>query len=258
MSNLFSLAGKVALVTGGNGGIGRSIALGFKEHGATVVVTGRNPDKNAAVAAELGDGHGVIELDVRDEEAVNTAIAEIVERYGSLDILVNNAGIARRGTFLSMPTEDWNAILETHLTGSFFCARAGANAMVAGGRGGKIINIGSMYSLLGPPNIANYAAAKTGMVGFTRALGVELAVHNIQVNALLPGWHKTDLNRDILDGPLGDEVRHKTPARRLGTPDDLMGAAIFLASPASDFVTATTLVVDGGYSVMDRRWEETA
>jgi len=253
---LFSLAGRVALVTGGNGGIGRSIALGFKEHGARVVVTGRNPDKNAAISAELGAGHAVIELDVRDETAVEQAVAEIVAQFGRLDILVNNAGIARRGAVLEMPTEDWRAILETHLTGSFLCARSAARAMVAGGRGGKIINIGSMYSLLGPPNIASYAAAKTGVVGLTRALGVELAVHNIQVNALLPGWHKTDLNRAILDGPLGDEVRHKTPARRLGTPDDLAGAAIFLASPASDFVTATTLVVDGGYSVMDRRWEE--
>ena len=253
---LFSLAGRVALVTGGNGGIGRSIALGFKEHGATVVVSGRNPDKNAVMAAELGAGHGVIDLDVRDEDEVNRAVAEIVAQFGSLDILVNNAGIARRGGVLEMPTEDWRAILETHLTGSFFCARAAARAMVAGRRGGKIINIGSMYSLLGPPNIASYAAAKTGIVGLTRALGVELAVHNIQVNALLPGWHKTDLNRAILDGPLGDEVRHKTPARRLGTPDDLAGAAVFLAAPASDFVTATTLVVDGGYSVMDRRWQE--
>ena len=255
-SSLFSLTGRVALVTGGNGGIGRSIALGFKEHGATVVVTGRNPDKNAAMAAELGEGHAVIELDVRDEQAVNQAMAGIVTRFGSLDILVNNAGIARRGSVLEMSTADWNAVLETHLTGSFLCARAAAKAMVAAGRGGKIINLGSMYSLLGPPNIANYAAAKTGMIGLTRALGVELAVHNIQVNALLPGWHKTDLNRAILDGPLGDEIRHKTPARRLGTPDDLAGAAIVLAAPASDFVTATTLVVDGGYSVTDRRWEE--
>ncbi len=255
-SSLFSLAGRVALVTGGNGGIGRSIALGFKEQGATVIVTGRNPDKNARMTEELGEGHALIELDVRDEYAVDQAVADIVTRFGSLDILVNNAGIARRSSVLEMSTAEWNAVLETHLTGSFFCARATAKAMVAGGRGGKIINIGSMYSLLGPPNVANYAAAKTGMVGLTRALGVELAVHNIQVNALLPGWHKTDLNRAILDGPLGDEIRHKTPARRLGTPDDLMGAAIFLASPASDFVTATTLVVDGGYSVTDRRWEE--
>ncbi len=256
MQNLFSLAGKVALVTGANGGIGRSIALGFKAHGATVVATGRNQDKNAAVAAELGDGHAVIELDVRDENSVQQAVDEIVARFGSLDILVNNAGIARRGSVLEMPTEDWTAIIETHLTGSFFCARAAAKAMVAAGRGGKIINIGSMYSLLGPPNLVNYAAAKTGMVGLTRALGVELGEHNIQVNALLPGWHKTDLNRALLDGPLGEEIRHKTPARRLGAPDDLAGAAIFLASPAADFITATTLVVDGGYSVTDRRWEE--
>ncbi len=256
MQNLFSLDGKVALVTGANGGIGRSIALGFKAYGATVVATGRNPDKNARMAEELGSPHAVISLDVRDEAAVDRAVAEIVERFGRLDILVNNAGIARRGSVLEMTTENWHAVIDTHLNGSFYCARAAARAMVAAGNGGKIINIGSMYSLLGPPNLVNYAAAKTGLIGLTRGLAVELAVHNIQVNALLPGWHKTDLNRALLDGPLGEEIRHKTPARRLGTPDDLMGAAIFLASPASDFVTGSSVVVDGGYSICDRRWEE--
>lgn len=256
MQNSFSLQGKVALVTGANSGIGRSIALGFKEMGATVVGAGRSPKKNAALTEELGEGHGVISLEVRDEGAVDQAVAEIVERHGRLDILVNNAGIARRISVLDMDTEDWHAVIDTHLNGSFYCAKAAAKAMVGGGSGGKIINIGSMYSLLGPPNVTNYAAAKTGILGLTRGLAVELAAHKIQVNALLPGWHKTDLNRDLLDGPLGEEIRHKTPARRLGTPDDLAGAAIFLASDAAEFVTGTTLVVDGGYSIMDRRWDD--
>lgn len=256
MSDLFALTGRVALVTGGNSGIGRSIALGYKAHGATVVVTGRNPEKNERMAAELGDGHHLVVLDVRDEAAVEQTVEEVVARFGHLDILVNNAGITRRMNLLEMPTQAWRDVLDTHLTGSFLCARAAARAMAAAGRGGKIINIGSMYSIFGPPNIANYAAAKTGMLGLTRALAVELAEHNIQVNALLPGWHKTDLNRTLLDGPLGEEIRGKTPARRLGTPDDLVGAAVFLASAASDFVTGTSLAVDGGYSVADRRWQE--
>ena len=257
MQNSFSLHDKVALVTGANGGIGRSIALGYKAMGATVIASGRNPQKNAAMAQELGDGHEVISLDVRDEEAVNQAVAASRRRsMASLDILVNNAGIARRINILDMDTADWHDVIDTHLNGGFYCAKAAAKAMVNAGNGGKIINIGSMYSLLGPPNVTNYAAAKTGILGLTRGLAVELAVHNIQVNALLPGWHKTDLNREILDGPLGEEIRHKTPARRLGTSDDLAGAAIFLASDAAEFVTGTTLVVDGGYSIMDRQWAD--
>jgi len=256
MLNSFSLHGKVALVTGANGGIGRSIALGYKAMDATVVASGRNPQKNAAVAEELGEGHDVITLDVRDEDAVSQAVATVVERHGRLDILVNNAGIARRINVLDMDTDDWHDVIDTHLNGGFYCAKAAAKAMVNAGNGGKIINIGSMYSLFGPPNVTNYAAAKTGILGLTRGLAVELAVHNIQVNALLPGWHKTDMNRDLLDGPLGEEIRHKTPARRLGTADDLAGAAIFLASDAAEFVTGTTLVVDGGYSIMDRQWAD--
>lgn len=256
MQNSFSLQGRVALVTGANGGIGRSIALGYKAMGATVIASGRSPSKNEAMAGELGDGHEVISLDVRDEDAVNQAIASIAGKHGRFDILVNNAGIARRINTLDMDTEDWHAVIDTHLNGSFYCTKAAAKAMVGAGNGGKIINIGSMYSLLGPPNVTNYAAAKTGILGLTRGLAVELAVHKIQVNALVPGWHKTDLNRDLLDGPLGEEIRHKTPARRLGTADDLAGGAIFLASDAAEFVTGTTLVVDGGYSIMDRQWAE--
>ena len=147
----FSLQGKVALVTGGNGGIGRSIALGYKAMGATVIATGRNPDKNAAVAQELGHGHEVISLDVRDEGAVDQAVAAIAERHGRFDILVNNAGIARRTDILDMETADWHAVIDTHLNGGFYCAKAASKAMVNAGNGGKIINIGSMYSIWGPP-----------------------------------------------------------------------------------------------------------
>ncbi len=256
MDNPFSLAGKVALVTGANGGIGRSIAMSFKRAGATVVATGRNPEKNSAIAAELGDGHRVINLDVRDEAVVDQAVAGIVARQGHLDILVNNAGIARRGTVLESPTQNWTDLIETHLTGAFHCARAVARHLAHSRAGGKIINIGSMYSLFGPPNAAGYAAAKTGMVGLTRALAVEWAEYNIQVNAILPGWHVTDLNRSLLETQIGEDIRHKTPARRLGHPDDLGATAVFLAAPAADFITGQCITVDGGYSVADRRWDE--
>ena len=255
MGSPFSLDGQVAIVTGGNGGIGRSIALALKEAGATVVAIGRNPDKNAAMQAELGAGHQVTPLDIRDEDAVNAKVDALHGQYGRLDILINNAGIARRGTVLDSPTQNWTDLLDTHLTGAFLCARAVAACMVKDGHGGKIVNIGSMYSLFGPPNAAGYATAKTGMVGLTRALAVEWAEHGIQVNALLPGWHVTDLNRSLLD-VIGDDISYKTPARRLGTPDDLGGAAVFLASPAADFITGQCLTVDGGYSVADRRWDE--
>ncbi|HEY8490292.1 MAG TPA: SDR family oxidoreductase [Dehalococcoidia bacterium] len=249
---LFSLAGRVALVTGGNGGIGRAVALGLREAGARVAVTGRNPEKNAAVAAELGDSALVFPLDVRDEEAVAGVVRSVVERLGRLDVLVNNAGVAQPGSVLTLPRSDWQAVIDTHLTGSFLCAKHAAAAMAARGEGGKIINVGSMYSLFGPPNLASYAAAKAGILGLTRALAVELARHRIQVNAILPGWHETEMTRRLPGTRLGEEIRRRTPAGRWGTPEDVVGAAIFLASPASDFVTGVCLPVDGGYSVSER------
>ena len=252
---LFSLAGKNVLVTGGNSGLGRAMALGFQAAGARVAVTGRNPAKNAAVATELGAEALVVPLDVRDEEAVQAAVAQVVDRFGELHVLVNNAGNVTIGSALSLARDSWDSVLQTHLTGAYLCARAAANRMVAQGKGGKIINIGSMYSLFGPPNILHYATAKTGMLGLTRGLAVELAAHQIQVNAILPGWVETDLNRERMRSALGDHVRRKTPARRLGLPEDLAGAAIFLASSASDFVTGAVLPVDGGYSVADRFWD---
>jgi 2-dehydro-3-deoxy-D-gluconate 5-dehydrogenase len=253
--DLFALDGRLALVTGGNGGLGRAMALGLKGAGARVVITGRNVEKNAMVAQELGNDGAVFELDVRDEAAVQSVFEQVASQFGPIQILVNNAGVTARGTAVDLTLAQWHTVLETHLTGSFLCAQAAARQMISAGDGGKIINIGSMYSIFGPPNVAAYAAAKTGIVGLTRALAVELASNQIQVNAILPGWYETDLNRTLLRSHVGEQIRRKTPARRLGVPQDLIGAAIFLASAASDFVTGTTLVVDGGYSVADRPWE---
>jgi 2-dehydro-3-deoxy-D-gluconate 5-dehydrogenase len=174
-TELFSLQGRVALVTGGNSGIGRALALGFRTAGAQVVVTGRNPDKNRAMAAELGDEHTVIALDVRKEDTVSRAIGMVAARFGRLDILVNNAGLFRGGSVLELSLDDWNAVLDTHLTGAFLCSKYAAQLMQGQGTGGKIINIGSMYSVFGPPRAPDYTSAKAGVLGLTRALAVELA-----------------------------------------------------------------------------------
>jgi 2-deoxy-D-gluconate 3-dehydrogenase len=250
--DIFSLEGRVALVTGGNGGLGRAIALGLHEAGARVAITGRDPAKNAAIGRELGDPDLVYALDVRDEESVQTTIAQVVGRCGGLHILVNSAGVVRDQPILGLSRADWDDVVETNLTGMFLCAKHAAAAMVARERGGKIINIGSIYSLLGTPSFAAYGAAKAGVLGLTRALAVELAVHGIQANAILPGWYETDMTRGMPSTPLGEEIRRRTPAGRWGEPDDLVGAAVYLASAASNFVTGIQLVVDGGYSVAER------
>jgi 2-deoxy-D-gluconate 3-dehydrogenase len=228
----------------------------LREAGAHVAITGRDPAKNAAMAEELGTEGLVLAADVRDESAVQETVRAVVERFGALDVLVNNAGSFHGGSVLDLPLEGWERVIGSHLTGSFLFAKHSARAMVARGEGGKIVNIGSMYSLFGPPGFSDYAAAKSGIVGLTRALAVELAPHAIQVNAILPGWFETDLTRGGPREPWGESIRRKTPAGRWGEPDDLAGAVLFLASSASDFVTGVALPVDGGYSVADRFAED--
>ena len=246
----FSLEGRSALVTGGNGGLGRVMALGLQSAGARVAVTGRNPAKNRAVGDELVDGLA-IEADIRDESDVESAVSEVVAALGSLDILVNNAGVVRGAPILDLSKEDWSAGIDTNLTGSFLCAKHAGRAMVAGGRGGKIINIGSVFSIYGTPGFAEYGSSKAGVLGLTRALAIELAPHDIQVNAILPGWYETDMTQDEVGTTRGDEIRRKTPAGRWGDPADLVGAAVFLASAASAFVTGAAIPVDGGYLVSE-------
>ncbi|GAC1474607.1 MAG: glucose 1-dehydrogenase [Chloroflexota bacterium] len=253
--SLFSLEGKVALITGGNSGLGRAIALGFRDFGARVAIAGRNAEKNESVRRELGDSGAVFVLDVLDENAVQETVARIEDSVGRLDILVNSAGIALGGSLVNMSREDWDAVLGTHLTGSFLCARYAARAMFAHGGGGKIINIGSIYSVLGAPNFADYATAKAGVLGLTRALAVELAPYNIQVNAILPGWFPTEMTGFGPVTPLHEQMRQRTPAQRWGAPEELVGAAVLFASRASSFITGTQLVVDGGLSISDRLFE---
>ena len=251
-SDRFSLEGRGAIVTGGNRGLGRAIALGFAAAGTKVCVTGRNPEQNRIMADELGDADLVFQLDVRDEETVRGAVDRAVERMGGLDILVNNAGHFLGGSVMELSREDWDEVIGTHLTGTFLSSKYAARAMKLQGQGGKIIHVGSMYSIFGAPRGHDYTAAKTGILGLTRSMAVELGDCNIQVNAILPGLFVTDTALESKKAPMAEEMRRKTPARRLGMPEDLVGTAVFLASKASDFVTGACIPVDGGYSICDR------
>ena len=244
----FSLEGRVALVTGGNAGLGRTMARGLREAGATVAVTGRDPGRNADVAAELG-ADAVHALDVRDEEGVRRVVGEVVERHGSLDLLVNNAGAIQGFGALRMSAEDWTVTLEANLTGSFLCARHAAAAMVEGGRGGAIVNVGSVYSLIGTPAVPHYAAAKAGVVGLTHSLAVELAPHGIRVNAILPGVYDTEMSRQNISEERREEMSRRIPSHRWGDPQELVGPLVFLASDAASYVTGACLPVDGGFLI---------
>jgi 2-deoxy-D-gluconate 3-dehydrogenase len=249
----FDLSGRVAVVTGGNGGIGLGMARGMAEAGAAVVVAGRNRDKSQAAVAELtraGAKAMAIEVDVADEGSVSALIRSTVDRWGRLDVLVNNAGINIRKPPQLLELGEWRQVLDTNLASVFLACRGAYPAMKAQG-GGKIINIGSMMSIFGADFAPAYAASKGGVVQLTRAMAAAWARDNIQVNAVLPGWIDTDLTRAArqqVDG-LHDRVLARTPARRWGVPEDMAGIAVFLASPASDFVTGTAIPVDGGFSI---------
>ncbi len=245
---LFDLNGKVAIVTGGNGGIGLGMARGLAQAGATVVVAGRNAAKNAAAAKAVGGL--AIEADVTDEASCGALVAKTVAQLGRLDILVNNAGINIRKQPQEYTLAEWNEVLATNLTSAFACAQAAYPEMKRAG-GGKIVNIGSMLSIFGASFAAPYAASKGGIVQMSRALASAWAKDNIQVNCVLPGWIDTDLTRRARqDVPgLHERVLGRTPAGRWGDPADFAGIAVFLASPASDFLTGTAIPVDGGYSV---------
>lgn len=250
---MFDLAGKVALVTGGNGGIGLAMARGLAQAGAQVVIAGRDAAKSAAaVAALTADGlHAdAVEADVTDEVAVQRLFETVMQRHGGLNIVVNNAGTSIRKAPQDLSLGEWNKVMETNLTSAFLCSRA-AHAPLRQAGGGKVINIGSMLSIFGAPYASAYGASKGGVVQFTRSLATAWAADNIQVNAVLPGWIDTDLTRKARDqvAGLNERVLARTPAGRWGVPADLAGIAVFLASRASDFVTGTAIPVDGGYSI---------
>jgi len=244
-SRLFALDGRRALVTGSSQGLGLVMARALGQAGATIILNGRDREKLDRVARDLQDEGLLVEqaaFDVTDPKAVQTA----VETLGNLDIVVNNAGIHRRAPLLEMSLQDWQTVLETNLTSAFIVSRAVAPQMIER-RAGKIIHVCSINSELGRRTIANYTAAKGGLKMLTKAMAVEWGPHNVQVNAIGPGYMLTPMTRTLAADPVFDEwIRGRTPLGRWGRPEDLMGAVVFLASSASDFVTGQVLYVDGG------------
>jgi 2-dehydro-3-deoxy-D-gluconate 5-dehydrogenase len=251
MAPHFDLSGKVAIVTGGNRGIGYGIARGLAQAGASIVIAARRPEQNAqAVAAlqEIGSTALSVVTDVGDEAAVEVMVQTAVQAFGGVDILVNNAGINIRKAPQDYTLTEWQEVLNVNLTGVFLCSRAVYPHMAQAG-GGKIINIGSMTSIFGSNVSPAYGATKGGVVQFTKSLAVFWAKDRIQVNALLPGWIHTDLTASASPERY-NFIKARIPHGRWGEPAELAGAAVFLASSASDYITGVALPVDGGYTSM--------
>lgn len=250
---LFDLSGRVAVVTGGNGGIGYAMAEGLAQAGAAVAITGRNATKGEAAAEQLRSAGAralFVESDVADRDSNLRMVESVTSALGDIAILVNNAGLHVANASNVMTSEQWDADISVNLTGAFLCCQAVYPTMVRRG-GGKIINIASVGAFLGQPFAPNYAASKGGVISLTKALAVEWAKDNIQVNAILPGLILTEMTGPGKQvAPEFDRmVKSRTPAQRWGDPEDFQGVAVFLASDASAFVTGAELVVDGGYSL---------
>jgi 2-dehydro-3-deoxy-D-gluconate 5-dehydrogenase len=249
---MFDLHGKVALITGGNGGIGLGMARGLAQAGALVVLAGRDPAKSRdalnALRAE-GLNADAIEADVTDEAQVQRLFETCGQRHGALHVLVNNAGGTVRKAPEELSLDEWRHVMDVNLTSAFLCSRAAHGWLRR--QGGKVVNVGSMMSIFGAPYACAYGASKGAIVQLTRSLATAWAADSIQGNAVLPGWIDTDLTRGARQQVAGlhERVLARTPAGRWGVPADLAGLAVFLASPASDFVTGAAIPVDGGYSI---------
>ena len=251
--DLFRLDGRVALVTGGNRGLGHAIAQGLAEAGASVAVTSRDAQRAQTAAGQLEQETGAkslgLALDVRNGAQVEAAIQQVLADLGGLHILVNNAGVNIRESILELKDESWEEVIDTNLAGAMRCSRAVAGHLKAQGWG-RIINVGSILSFVGIPSRAAYASSKAGLLGMTRSMALDLAPHGVTVNAVCPGVFKTEINRPILNDPeyLRNFLR-QVPVGHLGDPSELKGAAVFLASEASSYMTGAALMVDGGWTV---------
>lgn len=247
----FDITGKVALVTGGTSGLGRAIALGLAEAGATVYAGSRDAGRVDAARAALkahSPQNDAIALDVADPASVCAAMDAVVSAAGRVDIVVNAAGITHRANAEDMALDDWERVLRINLTGTFLTCQAAARQMIAQGSGGAIVNIASLASFVGLSFVSGYCASKAAVKELTAVLAVEWAQHNIRVNAIAPGVFPTPLNRPLIEGtPRGEWFVRHTPMARFGEASELVGAALYLASPAAGFVTGATLAVDGGF-----------
>jgi NAD(P)-dependent dehydrogenase (short-subunit alcohol dehydrogenase family) len=251
----FDLTGKVALVTGGNSGIGLGMARAIAQAGADVAIWGTNAKKNAAAKSELAVGGRkvvALECDVSDETAVAGAFAETLSKLGRIDGCFANAGVSGRGTasFLEMSSEEWRRVLKVNLDGAFFTFRAAARHMVARGGGGVLVGTASLAAIEGAPRSEHYAATKGGMISMIRALAVEFARHGVRANAILPGWIETDMTANAIGNEkFANNVLPRIPMRRWGAGDDFGGIAVYLMSPASAYHTCDTFLIDGGYAL---------
>jgi 2-dehydro-3-deoxy-D-gluconate 5-dehydrogenase len=248
MNRELLLSNRVALVTGGNGGLGLSMALALQQSGAKVIICGRDQDK-----LNLTTSYGLTPLlmDVSSEESVIQGFDMISNQFKKLDILINNAGIYEDQQLSDLSLENWDRLLRNNLTSVFLCSQKASHLMKIH-RMGKIINVGSMYSLFGHPKSIGYATSKTAILGLTRSLAAELGVWNIQVNAILPGWFDTAINANLPQSERGEEIKRKTPLGRWGQSKDIGPLAVFLSSSGSDFITGSIITIDGGYSISDR------
>jgi len=246
---LFNLKGKTALITGSSRGLGRSIAEGLAQAGARIIVNGTQADRTQFAQKELqAQGYDVEALvfDVTNEQAVTQAFTDLDTRHIAVDILVNNAGIQLRKPMVELTTPEWNKVIDTNLTSCFVIGREAAKRMIARGHG-KVINIASLTSELARATVAPYTVAKGGIKMLTKAMAAEWAVHGLQANAIGPGYMITEMNQALIDNPTFDAwVKGRTPAKRWGKPEVLVGAAIFLASEASNYVNGQVIYVDGG------------
>jgi len=244
---MFSLKDKVAIVTGASQGIGRDTALALAEAGAKVVVAARNEEKLAALVAEITSAGGeafALKLDVADAEQVKAGFKQVVEKFGRLDILVNNAAVTRDGLAMRMKKDDWDAVLQTNLTGAHLCIQQALPPMMKA-RAGRIINISSIVAQMGNAGQANYVAAKAGLIGLTKAIAIEIASRNITVNAVAPGFIATPMT-DVLPDKVKEELKVKIPLGRMGSPRDVAAAIVFLASDEAAYITGHVLNVNGG------------
>ncbi len=247
----FDLEGKVAIVTGASSGLGRHFAITLARAGAKVAVAARRMEALAETAREIEafDGRALpLLLDVTDAESVRTCVAEAETELGPISILINNAGMAIDKPALDQDESDWDRVLDTNLKGSWLMAQEVARHMMALGHGGTIVNIASVLSFSAASGVASYCASKAGLINLTRALAIELARHDIRVNALAPGYFETEINRDFRASAAGGAIVKRVPQRRFGKPEDLDGALLLLSSEASRYMTGSVLVVDGGLS----------
>ena len=247
--NPFDLTGKVAIVTGGNGGLGLGIARGLAGAGARLTIVGRDAEKSHNAAASIGPEVQVLTADLAIEADCDRVIREVVDHHGRLDILVNNAGTTVRKPPQDLSLDEWRSVIDVNLTAAFLLCRAAYPALSVAG--GKVVNVASINAIFGSSYASAYASSKGGLVALTRSLALAWAADNIQVNAILPGWFDTELTRrGRAEVPgLDEKVRARVPAGRWADPEELAGTAIWLASRASDFVTGASIAVDGGFSV---------